>query len=187
MLFVPATMIMIFEILIGKKMVILFEISNTLFELAEFIAFYYFFKKCLQNKKFQKIFRIFFIVLVLSIVTFFTRLTFPNYTIYNIRKHSLIINVIEFYFILAMCLAYFYELLTDVPEMNLLKRPSFFIVTSTFFYTALFIPFFVLADDILHTTGKSFYFILFAWHYLLLTIVLLSISKAFLCKTPITT
>jgi hypothetical protein len=48
------------------------------------------------------------------------------------------------------------------------------------------IPFFLIAYDV-RADEIVIYNILFACHYLLLMILLLSISKAFLCKIPITT
>jgi cbb3-type cytochrome oxidase subunit 3 len=177
--------LVIYKIFTGRNRAIFAETANTIFELTEFIAFYYFFKKCLQNRKSKKILRIFLISLVIIISAFFIALNLPYYTTETISKHSLFINVIELFFLFIMCLAYFYELFTTVPKINLLQRPSFLIVTSTFFYSALMIPFFMLAHDMLQIE-KSTFFILFSFHFILLIIVLITISKAFFCKTPIT-
>ncbi len=185
-IFVQNTIIVVCKILSGKQLAIEQEVANTIFEFTEFVAFYYFFKQCLQNKNLKKVLKIFLCVLLAIIVIFFMGLAFPNYPTNDIKVHSLFINVIEFFLILVMCLAYFHELFTDIPNRNLFKRPSFLIVTSTFFYTILMIPFFLVANDVL-LTEIVFYNIFFACHYLLLLILLASISKAFLCKTPITT
>jgi hypothetical protein len=184
-LFVVANPIDFFRVLTGKKLVIFSEIANTVFELTEFVAFYYFFKKCFQNKRYQEMSKVFLVSLCIIIGAFFTGLIFPGYTIDNIRKHSLFINVIEFFFLSIMCLGYFLELFISIPRVNLLQRPSFLIITSTFFYSVLLIPFFVIAHNLLQIE-KAFYSILFSCHYILLTILLFSVSKAFLCKTPIT-
>ena len=185
-LFVSLDLVIAFKLLTGKIYYIYIEVANTIFELAEFTAFYYFFKACLQRKIFKKTSKIFLAILLSIIIFFFIGLSFIEYSQTAIKRHSLFINVIELFFLFTMCLAYFYELLTNIPKTNLFQRPSFFIVASTFFYTALIIPFFMLADDILKISA-SIYTILYAWHYLLLIIVLFSISKAFLCRTPITT
>jgi len=185
-LFVSLNIIVAFKLLSGKKYIVYYEISNTIFELAEFSAFYYFFKVCLRTKAFKNILKIFFATLLSIIIVFFIGLTFPEYSQNKIARHSLFINVIEFFFLFAMCLAYFYELLTNIQTTSLYRRPSFFIVTSTFFYSVLIIPFFMLALDIFKTSTTTFY-ILFGCHLFLLATVLFSISKAFLCKTPITT
>jgi hypothetical protein len=184
-LFVPSTIIILFKILTGNRLTIYQEVSNTFFESTEFLAFYFFFKKCLQNNKYQKYLKMSVYFLFTIIVIFFIGLTSPNYRAEEIRGHSLFINVIEFFFLFIMCLAYFRELFTDAPTKNLLKRPSFLIVTSTFFYAILMIPFFLVAKDIF-LSEIAIYNTLFSCHYILLMILLFSISKAFLCKIPIT-
>jgi len=165
---------------------VVLEFCNTVFELGEYIAFFYFFRDCLQTKSFKSLSRIFLLFLICISVAFSIGLLSPTYETDDFQRHSLIINVIEFLFLSTMCLGYFYELLTTAPKTNLLKRPSFFIVTSVFFYAVASIPFFVLARDII-LVGKAVYFIFFDCHFLLLSIVLVSIMRALLRETAITT
>ena len=186
LLFVPQRILFVCNILTEKQNAILEEYSNTIFELAEFLAFYYFFQRCLLSNLARRMLRLFFYCLLAISATFFVMLTFPGYTIHDIRAHSLFINVIEFFFLFIMCLAYYRELFTDIPVKNLFSRPSFLIVTSTFFYSILMIPFFLIANDV-RIEELFLHNILFACHYLLLIILLISISKAFLCKARITT
>jgi len=169
-----------------RNVVALGELFNTTFELIEFVAFYWFFKKCLRNHNLQVILKVFFVCLLAVSTLFFLSLRFPGYTEDNIRVHSLLINVLEFFFIAFLCLAYFYELLTSTPKINLFHRPSFFIATSAFFYSVLLIPFFIVAHY-MRRNVHPVYFALFSCHYLLLTIMLLTIAKAFLRRQPITT
>ena len=161
------------------------EFGNTIFELIEFFAFYQFFKKCLPSKRFNNglIASLVFFCVVVGV--FLVASMFPLYSTEEIRKHSLFINVIELFLIFCMCLAYYYDLFTGVPHVLLTKRPSFFITTSTFFYSLLLIPFLILAREIM-ITNMLFYHILFAAHLVLLMIVLLTILRAFLWRKPIT-
>jgi hypothetical protein len=168
-----------------RNAVALGEGFNTTFELIEFIAFYWFFKKSLRDNL-RIILKVFLICLLTIATLFFISLSFPGYSTENIRVHSLLINVIEFFFIALLCLAYFYELLTRTPKISLLQRPSFFIVTSAFFYSVLLIPFFIVAHY-MRRNEHPVYFAMFSCHYLLLTIMLLTIGKAFLRRQPITT
>ena len=161
------------------------EILNTIFELAEFTCFHYFFKECLQNKKIHNISKAFLTSLFIISIFFFTFLCFQVYTNDKIKEHSFFINVIELFFLAFLCLAYFYELFTTTPKMNLVERPSFLITTSTFFYSVLLIPFFIIARD-LWKQERPLFSVLFACHYVLLSIVLLTVGKAFLRKRPIT-
>ena len=185
-LFFPLRIIFLYQILTEKQDAVLLESANTVFELVEFIAFYHFFRGCLFGNRIRTILRLFFYCLLAISTVFFIMLTFPGYTVHDIRVHSLFINVIEFFFLFVMCLAYYWELFTDIPIKNLFNRPSFFIVTSAFFYSALMTPFFLIAPDV-RIEEFLVHDILFACHYLLLIILLISIVKAFLCKAPITT
>jgi hypothetical protein len=60
------------------------------------------------------------------------------------------------------------------------------IAVSKFFYSVSLISFFVIANDMLRDQS-TYYHILFACHFLLLTVVLLSLLNALLCKDRITT
>ena len=186
LLFVVSSFVLAFQIYRGRKLAIFSEVSNTIFELAEFIAFYSFFKTSIQGPMFQKVLTIFLNLLVVVIGIFFAALALPSYSIDYFKKHSLFINVLEFFFLAVMCLAYFYELFTSTPKINLFQRPSFFITTSLFFYSVLLIPFFMIAHYVFKNEWP-FYRVLFACHFLLLAIMILTISKAFLCRRPITT
>lgn len=185
-LFVNGTMVFVGKILTDQQLTIYREVTNTVFEIAELLAFYVFFKKCLQKNTYQKYLKLLLYLLLTSAVIFFISLTFPNHNAKEIIVHSFLVNTIEFFCLFIMCLTYFRELFTDLPTKNLFKRPSFLIVTSTFFYCILMIPFFAIANY-LYLNETEIYKIVFACHYVLLVILLLSISKAFLCKTPITT
>ena len=185
-LFLVASPVEVMLILTGRNVDAFNEVCNSTFELSEFIAFRFFFKKCLRTERFNKISMIFLILLLIIVLAFFTALLFPTYRKETIREHSFLINVIEFFFLTFLCFAYYYELFTGAPRLNLFERPSFLITTSVFFYSVLLIPFFIIARA-LWKNEQSIFFVLFSCHYLLLTIVLLSISKAFLCRKPITT
>jgi hypothetical protein len=185
-IFVPVRILLDSKILTEKQDTVLLESTNTVFELAEFIAFYHFFQRCLLGKSIRRILRLCLYLMATISTIFLVMLTSPDYTVADIRFHSLVINAIEFFFLFVMCLAYYRELFTDTPIKNLFNRPSFFIVTSTFFYSILMIPFFLIANDV-RIEEFQLHNILFACHYLLLIILLISISKAFLCKAPITT
>lgn len=185
LLFIIGTILVISRLYPVKESIEIGEIDNTIFELIEFIAFYHFFRKCLRTRRIKQVLKLFLILLCTIISFFLIGLIFFPYLISNIGEYSLFTNVVEFFFLTVLCLAYFYELYSSVPEMNLFKRPSFLIVTSCFFYTALMIPFFMIASEMLHFISLVYY-ILTACHYLTFIILIFGITKAFLSKTPIT-
>jgi len=183
--FIPDRILFACNLLTEKETAILSECSNTIFELAEFTAFYYFFRLCIFNRIFKEILRLCFYSLMVMSIIYLIMLTFPAYTTYYIRVHSLLINVVEFFFLFGMCLAYYRELFTGIPIKNLFSRPSFAIVTSAFFYSILMIPFFLISYDI-QIDELAVHDFLFACHYVLLIILLISILRGFLSEAPIT-
>jgi len=185
LLFIFSSPLIIAKMFSGRKHIIAYEIANTIFELSEFIAFYFFFRRSLKNNKLRNILAPFLVLFCFIVGSFFIALSFPGYTIDDIKRHSLFINVVEFFLLFIICLAYYYELFTATPKVGLLQRPSFLIVTSAFFYSALTIPFFMLAADIFRSEIAT-HDILFSLHFVLLITMLITMSKALLCKTPIT-
>jgi len=169
----------------GRQFVVMEETTNTVFEFTEFLAFYFFLKKCLAYRIFKNILTVLFILLIVVIAGFFVALTLPGYSVYYIKQHSLFINVIEFSFLCIMCLAYFYEVFTSEPQKQLFKRPSLLIITSAFFYSALMLPFFAIAN-VVGSKERLTYYLLFSFHFVLLGILLISIARAFLQRLPIT-
>lgn len=183
-LFVFANTVDIFG-LFGKRSTTFLEVCNTIFELVEFIAFYFFFKKCL-GKRYHRISQIFLLVLLSIMVIFFCGIFLvPSYSLAQIKRDSLTINTVEFLFLGIWCLGYLYEVFRLPSAANLVRRPSFFITCSTLFYSTLLIPFFLVAPEILERE-RWFANMLFSCHYVLLTILVLTIFKAFLWRKPIT-
>ena len=185
-LFTVSSPLVLFKIYDGRERIVASEAANTIFEVLEFIAFYFFFQKCIQNRNWKKLIKLFLISFLMLVSAFSLALTFPNYLPENIGKHSLYINVIEFLFLFIICLGYFYELFVTAPKTKLSERPSFFIVTSAFFYSILMIPFFMMAEDIFFSDKPSYY-ILFSFHFVLLMTLLITTVKTFFNRTPIST
>ena len=186
LLFPTLTMIELLKVRTGRNLTIFTETGNSIFELVEFIAFYYFFKSCLRFAGAKAILKTFLIILCISISAFLFMLTYSGYRDQEIQKHSLFINVIEFLFLAVLCLAYFVELFSDPPNINLFERPSFYIVIGAFFYAALMIPFFMVARNI-YQFDHAIYFPLFSCHFVLLTFLMIAIANAMICRKPITT
>jgi hypothetical protein len=161
------------------------EVSNTFFEALELAVFYMFFKRFIRRKPIKQFLAAYLIIFLSIAVAFLGRLLFPGYSLHQIYQHSYLINVFEFIALSVMSLIYFYELFIQDYARNLLKRSSFFIATSTFFYSVLMIPFFVIAPDV-SKINHTFFLIFVDCHYLLLIILLLSICKGFLSRTRIT-
>jgi len=185
-IFLGTALDLVFKSLSVREYHVILEINNTAFELVEYATFYYFFRKRLRKQVLKRISKMFLFLLAMLSLVFFLAIAIGTYESVEIEQYSLIINVLELLFLASLCLAYFYELFTNVTTVELLGKPSFYIATSTFFYAVLPIPFFLLAAEILQR-GKAIYLVFYDCHYLLLLLVLVSILKALLSKVPFTT
>jgi len=97
-LFASSVLVSFSRYLSGRDLTVYIEGANTVFELIEFIAFYFFFKKCLQNRYIKKASKILLIALSIVFSIFFIKLVLPVYSTENIQNHSLLINTIDFFF-----------------------------------------------------------------------------------------
>jgi hypothetical protein len=101
-------------------------------------------------------------------------------------KASLVVNIVEFTIFLVAILSYFIELFTKPPTQDLAKSPAFWISSGLFIYILVSLPFLLLAEYI-WVESRNLYYLLISLHFLSLSLLLLTISKAFLCREPLTT
>jgi hypothetical protein len=161
-------------------------ISNSVVFVFELLAYSFFFQKTLQSGLIKKV--------IPALGIFFIGLTafyLLHIVIYRVPKMGLLdmhyLGVIEFFFLIVPCVFYFSELFTKQSEKKLLKRPSFWITTGIFFYSFVSIPLYFIADYL----SKSKYQYMDELNALLFClpfgISFLFLSKAFTCKTELTT
>jgi hypothetical protein len=159
-------------------------LTNPLISCFELLAYYYYFIQVIKNKtvtQLMKILRSLFIAVMVIFVT--TRFSFmTNRFVYV----SNLIGALEFLFLLPACFVYFYEILKYDPLINLSHRPSFWIVTGIFFYSVLSIPFYLLSAFFDANQYEHWLLIKAFLFYLPFTINFIFLTRAFLCKKPLT-
>lgn len=82
----------------------------------------------------------------------------------------------------VFCLLYFYQLFNNAPLLNLLREPSFWIVTGVFFAMSLCIPFAVFIDYLRSNLPTEYYIIFSNLLMFCYTIMHLFFIKAFICS-----
>jgi hypothetical protein len=161
-------------------------ITNSFSFLGEILAYLFFFQHSLENiviKRLIPIFRVSFIILVFFHLLNVLLLHIP---ISGVRD-MYYLGAIEFFFLIIPCLFYFAELFSRPSAKNLFQRPSFWITTGIVFYTFISIPYYFITDYLLKSNYKyeiEFAVLFFSLPY---GITFLFLSKAFLCKTELTT
>lgn len=161
------------------------EICNTIFMCFEFITFALFFKKILRTNLLNKIISIFFILLITTTLIFYFQFSHNKHAIEKLISQLNSITFIELTFIGILCLVYFFELFKFFEQENLLQKPSFWIVSSLIFYT-LILPIIFIGIQFIKGENNNIYRILVSLHYISLCFVYLGITKAILCKRPLT-
>jgi hypothetical protein len=159
-------------------------VLNSLCFLSEFLAYYYFFRQTLHSKKAKTVLKIMRIVFVLLALLYLF-----NAFIFKIRPITTMyyLGAMEYLFLLFPCLVYFYELFTLPSLQNLLQRPSFWITSGIFFISFLSIPYYTIISYIDYHRSQYTYPLNAALFILPLGITFLFLSKAFACKTELTT
>jgi len=158
LLFLLAESFTIISLKTSRNKAAIIETGNILFEFIELSVFYYFFLQIINSNVVRLIMKSSFIVFLILVILFFL---IPIFT-------------------------YFFELFTKDPVNDIFYSPSLWITSGLFLYCLSTLPFLLISDS-LGTSNRSLYFLMFSIHFLSLSLLFLTIIKAFTCKKPITT
>lgn len=161
-----------------------YSLSNTTVALVELLVYYYYFTKVLNNQKIKKALIILSVLYTIIVFVFITTKFF--FITHRFSYIGNFIGVIEFCLLLPPCILYFIQILKNVTIEPLLQKPSFWIVLGIFFYSLISIPFYLILSYFkeIHLNNTNLYLVFF--FYLPFAINFIFLSKAFLCKKPLT-
>lgn len=160
--------------------------SNSISFLCELLAYYFFFQQVIRNSLIKKIIYVLRIIFISLTIFHLLNLTLFHFQITG-KNDTYYLGIIEFFFLIIPCLFYFTELFTKPSAKNLFQRPSFWITTGIFFYTFISIPYYLIIqylDSTKYQFSTELIVLLFSLPF---GISFLFLSKAFLCKTELTT
>lgn len=160
-----------------------FELSNFGISIIELLIYYQFFIRLFNNSTIQYylllIRKIYLLLVIVCLVGWVLK---NDYLLNYITKLT---EVAGFIFLLIPTLFYYRHLLNNTATYSIFNRPSFWIVTGIFFYALASIPLLLIARYITRETemGRiivtALYYTPYIIHFVLLT-------KAFLCRKPLT-
>jgi len=163
------------------------ESTNTFFSLVEITTFAYIFKKLLKTKLFKITIEVIWLIFSALCVYFLYKIFEGHLPQNEIKNYSFILNSIEFFILLFLCLPFFYQLLvrefTQVVPIS--KSPAFWITSGLFFYCIVSLPILLIGDK-LFTTNYDLLLIVVSIHFASNSLLFLCIAKAFSCKTTLT-
>ncbi len=155
---------------------IMFELINTIFSLFELLFFTSFIESQNKNKEKSIIrkFPYFYIMLLL-----FTLLYASIYKLNksSITNTSVLFNIIEFAFLLFLCLRFFYDILQNPLYTPTISKGKLQIVSSLFIYISISLPLLIISEKI-NKTYNYIYTTIYLIHYVVLCIVFVSITTA---------
>lgn len=159
--------------------------TNTAIGIVELVTYFYFFYKVLSGKRIRRAIVVLgAFYLILSLIYLTTQFSFFTT---NISYVTYALTALEFIFLVPFCLIFYNQLLNIATKAKMLERPSFWIVTGIFFYSSISIPCYLLTSYMILNYKQYFHLITTILFYIPFTINFLFLSKAFLCKRPLTT
>jgi|GEM_PF-2243585 len=161
------------------------ELLNVLFLIIEFLAFSAFLYVILKSPAVQAATRFFSVLFFAAIILLTVGIFNPLYPKKDTDQILSLIGCFELMYIGFLCLLYFYKLFKMPPAVNLSKSPSFWIISFSVLYTIVFPPITLLFDKF-RIENKVMFRTIVALHYFSLGFVYIGITKAFLCKKPLT-
>ncbi len=152
------------------------DISVGIFLLIELTIIYLFLKQVLNSGKVKKLLNVVLISYYLTIVSFFT---FSELGTLPIAE----LYIVQAILIIPPCTLYFYELFKNVPNLNLLNEPAFWICTGSLLYFLCTLPLFLSKDSIFDLIGNLNYdSTVYAINFICYSVFFLFIIKGYLCK-----
>ena len=180
-----ADILRVFFGLQGKSVIMFIETLNSIFTLVELCVFIIYFFHIIESRASKKVLSFLLSFFAIAFIVFMIKLFDVNSEKSDITKSSVIVNVVEFCILLIAIFLYFIQLFTKPPTLNLANSPAFWIASGLFIYILVSLPMLLFNEHL--RIGKDLYFLLFVFHYISLLLLLMTISKAFLCRQPITT
>ena len=161
----------------------IYQSANTLFALFELFIFYYYYLKIINSKFAHSMMKISFILFFFIVLTFFMKLNDKQFEFFDIRQFSALIATIEFFLLLLPVFIYLFELFKNETVTEIKRSPSLWISSGLFIYILVSLPFLIISESI----PRPLNYFMYSLHFVSLSILLLTITKAFLCRKPITT
>jgi len=166
-----------------KKRIEFLSITNAWVSAVELYVYYYFFFRVLQNIIVKHVMRV---LLIFFTLFFVELLIFKVYEIGSPKNIYGIIGAVEFLFLLLPSFTYYFELFSNQTSVDLFKRPSFWIVTGIFFYSVVSIPYYLIVNFLEVSKYHLRSELALLMFYVPFSISFLFLTKAFLCKKPLT-
>ena len=151
----------------------LYRITNLISLLFHFIFLTSFIFRFYSTKKEKGYFKVLFWLFIMILIIFI---------IIDIIYHSVIAFGIANTGLFIFCIYYYYQLFRNPPTLNLLREPSFWIITGILFGMSTTIPIFFMGGYLYHNLPRSIFYSIATIAPFGYGIMHLFFIKAFLCS-----
>ncbi len=186
LLFTLVDFIILTQDIHGRNIRVITEIANGSFALTETIILFSFFNILLKSKIAKLGMNIFLFIFSSLMLFLFIKISDPDFSGKSILEYSNFLTSFQLFFILLLCLFYYSQLFKEITSLRLTSRPSFWIVSSIFFYSLIVVPYFIISHKIF-LADRNIYRVYSFVHYMSLSLVYFSISIGFIWRKPLTT
>lgn len=168
-----------------RRRTILTESLNISFAFVEFSVFCYFLRSILKSVFVLHVIKFCSALFLIGILFFIFKMTNPQSSNAEIRIITDRVIFTELTTIGLLTLIYFFELFRPSSYTDLVKSPSFWIIVFSLLYT-LVIPPILFLSEIIKIEDFDTLRLFFSLHYFSFGLVFIGITKALLCKRPLT-
>lgn len=168
-----------------KSLARIIMITNVMISYIELVVYYYFFSKVLTGRGIKKMLTR--CLLLFSFITLGYIIIWIGPFVRKLSYTADLVSSLEFMLLLPPCFAFYYQTLSNVSEISLKKRPSFWIITGIFFFSITSIPYYLLMRHLIFISKDLSYLTDATLFYTPFTINFIFLLKAFSCKKPLTT
>lgn len=160
--------------------------TNVLVCLVELLVYLSYFQKISRHKKLKKLYS-FFKLLLFLLVFIYGLMLIPQFKFSSTTKITEYIAATEFLMLLIPSFVYYIDLFLKDTEEALFTRPSFWITTGIFLFIILSIPYYSINYYLLSNKYSHYNEITAVFFYVPLILNYFLLTKAFLCRRPLTT
>ena len=162
---------------------LILQTLNIVFALGELFVFYSYYLKIIKSKQARIVMKIIFITFLIFVIFSLIKINDKNFDLSGMNQFSALISTIQFLLLLLPVFLYFLELFKNEYLKDISQSPSISINCGLFVYILVTLPFLIISESL----DKPVYHLMYALHYLALSILFVIIIKAFLSRIPLTT
>lgn len=160
--------------------------TNILISIIEIGVYLLFFRLILRNKRIKLFITLFQIIFPLLVISLFLMNSIESFKFISWLWLFDLIGTFELLILIVPAFVFYIELFSLAPKEILANKPTFWITTGIFLFSILSIPYYTISHYLFETKYRYVNAIAAPFFYLPLSFNYILLSRAFICKRPLT-